>query len=373
MSWLLLADAPKPPQETGSEMAERRTPIEKLDQGKIFSINSQARKFELVAFDPIATTEFPRGRILARVVEKDGSYGEEVSLDYGEHQGASVVVWNSAESESVTKPYEVFERVRLKGTDLCGCTIELNKSKFPDCDIIVMWEQPLHGDMITEVHGHEIESLGEQLDPQTKFGGGDKSLAEIRQVVMDLRGNHEKKYEDKTKAIVKEQIGQALAARVASIKQFDETTRKQANAFYQAFAQAHAAELRRMADACVLHVTAGDGDYEIERIGTMVTSYADRIWQMASVTTRDPELAGVVAKRAIDTIADVAWRGYFITRFAYIRKEDGEYRVYSEKGKRLGSSPAKSQAVKRLRQIEYWRRHGADIDVEQMDTIEEAR
>src|SRR5262245_1928630 len=120
MSWLLIADAPKPPQDPGPQMTERRTPIEHLDQGKVFSINSQARKFELVAFDPTATAEFPKGRILARVVGQDGSYGDEVSLDYGEHQGMSVVVWNSDETEAITQAYDLFDRVRLKGTELCG-------------------------------------------------------------------------------------------------------------------------------------------------------------------------------------------------------------------------------------------------------------
>lgn len=39
----------------------------------------------------------------------------------------------------------------------------------------------------------------------------------------------------------------------------------------------------------------------------------------------------------------------------YIRRVGGKYTVFSEKGKHLGSYPSKAAAVKRLRQIEYWK------------------
>jgi len=39
-----------------------------------------------------------------------------------------------------------------------------------------------------------------------------------------------------------------------------------------------------------------------------------------------------------------------------IRKEGSYYTIRSEKGKPLGEFPSKKQAVKRLRQIEYFKR-----------------
>jgi hypothetical protein len=47
-----------------------------------------------------------------------------------------------------------------------------------------------------------------------------------------------------------------------------------------------------------------------------------------------------------------------LTKFARIRKlPGGKYRVLSEKGKNLGTSETKGEAVKRLRQVEYFKHH----------------
>src|SRR5574338_294094 len=47
-----------------------------------------------------------------------------------------------------------------------------------------------------------------------------------------------------------------------------------------------------------------------------------------------------------------------LVKIARIRKlPGGKYRVLSEKGKNLGTSDTKSQAVKRLRQVEYFKHH----------------
>lgn len=42
----------------------------------------------------------------------------------------------------------------------------------------------------------------------------------------------------------------------------------------------------------------------------------------------------------------------------YIVKKGSEYAIISKKGKQLGKYPSREQAVKRLRQIEYFKRHG---------------
>lgn len=367
MSWILVAGEQT---KQSSEPLEHRIPMEALAQGDIFSIAGQARRFELRGYDPTVVERHPEGRILAKVVATDGTIGEDVTLDYLTHKGFPVLVWNHEETpEAVAQPLALFERVRLKNAKVCGCILDINNSKFPDIDIIIAWEQPLHGEMITEVHGHEIESLGERLQPSEKFNGGQQTLDEIRQIVLDLRGKHEKGYEDKTKKIVQEQISQALQEHAAAVTRFDEATARQIKAVEQALAQRFATDLKVITDACVLHVTAGVHDYELEKIGELLSNYADGIWRMACRVTDDQVVASAAAVRAVEALADTAWKSYFLTRFAYVRKQDGKWCVISEKGKRLGCFPSKEKAVRRLRQIEYFKRHGEAVDLESLDDL----
>lgn len=59
-----------------------------------------------------------------------------------------------------------------------------------------------------------------------------------------------------------------------------------------------------------------------------------------------------------------------LEKLARIRKlPGGKYRVLSEKGKNLGTSDSKSEAVKRLRQVEYFKHHD-DNDAEEEKVID---
>lgn len=59
-----------------------------------------------------------------------------------------------------------------------------------------------------------------------------------------------------------------------------------------------------------------------------------------------------------------------LVKIARIRKlPGGKYRVLSEKGKNLGTSNTKSEAVKRLRQVEYFKHHD-DNDAEEEKIID---
>lgn len=53
---------------------------------------------------------------------------------------------------------------------------------------------------------------------------------------------------------------------------------------------------------------------------------------------------------------------------SYIRKiPSGEYRIYSEEGKTLGTEPTKQQAEDRLREIEYFKHKNSDVNVVEID------
>lgn len=43
--------------------------------------------------------------------------------------------------------------------------------------------------------------------------------------------------------------------------------------------------------------------------------------------------------------------------YFYIRKVNGKYTVFSESGKHMGSYSSKAEALRRLRSIEYWKKH----------------
>lgn len=376
MNWIVIAEQKRPVKETP---VEARVKIEDLIQGNIFSINSQATKFELQTIDVKPATGFPHGRVMARTVHMDGSYGGDAVLDYGEHRGYPVLLWNSifGASADLGKEYELYERVQLKGSDLKGTILDLNKSKFPDCDIIVMWDSPLHGDPITEVHGHEMESLGEKLNEQEKVKtpeGQETTLAALRAGVMDLRGKHEKKYEDKTKEIVQQQIAEATSQHQASLDQVTAEQKAEIGRVCAAIIEQHSGTCRAITDACVMNVSAGSNNYEIEKIGDMLTNYADSVYHLASRLTSDLSVASAATREVLNIVADAAWKSFFLTRLAYIRKQpNGQYCVFSEKGKRMGCYGSKEKAQHRLQQIEYFKRKGAEVDLDTMDSLDDVR
>lgn len=375
MSWIAVAEQERP---TTEAPVERRVQIEDLDEGKIFSINTQATKFSLRAIDINPSEGFPQGVVLARTVNSDGSFGGDVALDYGEHRRAPVLVWNSVfGADDLAKPYVLFERVQLKGSDLKGTILDLNKSKFPDVDIIVMWDAPLHGDPITEVHGHEMESLGEVLGEHATIqapDGQERSLAEIRAGVMDLRGKHEKKFEDQTRDTVRQQISEITAQREFAVKQASESQKAEVAAACSAIIEQHASTCRAITDACLLHVSAGDHNYELEYVGHVLTMYADSLYQVASRVTSDPAIAAAATQEVLNVVADATWRSFFLTRLAYIRRQpNGQCCVFSERGKNLGRYASKEKAQHRLRQVEYFKRKGAEIDLEAVESLDEVR
>ena len=56
-----------------------------------------------------------------------------------------------------------------------------------------------------------------------------------------------------------------------------------------------------------------------------------------------------------------------LLKIAFIRKmPNGKWKVVSRKGKNLGVFPTKEQAVKRLRQIEYFKHHKGSADIEEV-------
>jgi hypothetical protein len=360
MDWIRLTESEAKPGV--SDPANQKVPLETLVSGQIFSINTQSRKFELKSIELKASDRFPAGRILAAVVNEDGSIGSDMEMDYGLHQGMKVHVWGQAGIDAVTKPYSLFEAVKVKGSDARGVIVDVDKSKFPDCGLTVMWETPIDGSMVSEVHAHELESLGRLMAGHDKWGCGDQSLAEIRQIVMDLRGKHDKAYEDKTRDFIRQQVETALNERASDIQAMDLQQRQEVEQVCRDAIRQFAGEFKRITDACVMHVSGGEHDYEADKISDVLFNYADTIRNRVGLLTRDPGVATQASLEVMDVISDSALKSYFMTRHGVIRQENGKYSIYSQKGKRLGSFPSRKKALQRLRQIEYFKRHGESYE-----------
>lgn len=375
MEWITLgrqtAVAPEP--------SGRRIQLEELRQGEIFAINAHAQHFELSSIDPKASEAFPGGRIVAKIVYPNGTRGDEVVLNYMAHQGFPVLAIETAdEVKPLAQPYELYDRVKLirpEGNQtLCGVVMDLNKSKFPDCDIIVLWDGPNRGDMITEVHGHEIEPLGERMDEHQEVFGADgrrQSLAEIRQIVLDLRAQHEQKYEDRTKAIVQQELSKAMASQQTALKILDDVQKADVARVVQMMVTAHAALFKSIKDACVMHITGGPGDYELEKTGSILSNYLDTMYYRATQVTNDPAIAGQAAFEVASMIMDLVQRDFFLTRFAFVRKVGDHYEVVSKKGKTLGKFPSKEKARSRLKQIEFFKHRRGSFDPDTIESLDE--
>lgn len=67
--------------------------------------------------------------------------------------------------------------------------------------------------------------------------------------------------------------------------------------------------------------------------------------------------------KILRSVNDYEDKCHEITKYAKIRKlPNGKYRVLSEKGKNLGTLDTKEKAVKRLRQVEYFKDHNKSDD-----------
>jgi hypothetical protein len=337
-----------------------------LKRGQVFSINTQARKFELRSIELMAVEGFPQGRILTRTVNEDGTYGVDAILDYGLHRAASMIVWaNLVAEDEVTRPLQMFEKVRPPEGDIQGVIIELNKTKFPDCDIIVVWEKPYKGELISEAHPSELKGTGECLDGGAQWG--DKTLNEIRAMVMELHKKDEQGHADKTRDIIQQELGQQQA----SIQALDASQKAEVGRTVQAMAEQQASTLKAIKDSCVMHVSGGPHNYEADRMGEVLTNYLDDLYRMASQLTPDPLIASQAAMEIGGVIADAALKDYFLTRFAFVRQGRGRWDVLSEQGKSLGYFASKEKAVRRLRQAESSMRRNGGVRPEEINSLEE--
>jgi len=328
--------------------------MEDLNRGEIWSINPKAKKFVLSNIDPLG---------LINSSEYGGNNG--VGMQYVDYKDADVYVWGEVAEAPTQDKIEIWQRVAQSGADgMKGIVVDVNDTKFPDVDICILWDSPMHSRWITEEHPDELMVLNEALtDEQTE------RAKEARSLVKDLQGQHDKKYEDKTREIVKQELGQGMTPQpqMPPQQQNQGIPQAQARAIHAAVQKtvkdtmnAYAQDFRYMVEAGMLALTANEDGGEIDQIPEIIDSHIENIHvKVASVT--DNNDVKIPATMAItQALSNTMLKQYFLTRYAFIRRQGNRWKVINAKNEQLGIHPNRKLAAKQLRNVEY--RHRKNLD-----------
>lgn len=320
--------------------------LEQMRVGEVFSLNPKARRLVLASIDDakdrLVVTEHIPGRT-----------GRQHILSWATHRGHPVTVW-AEEEVGLDESYQEFDRVRLKGTKIEGTVVSLNETKFPDCDIIVKWDEVIHGDWVSEVHPHEIQHMG------TVATGDQRRLAqEVRSMVRERQDAHSKGHEDKTRQVIKEELEQRASRREAWTRGEDRRARVKTHRIAQAALDLDPTHFRRIVEAGVLAATAGDRNYEIGVFAEVLDDYRDDVAQRVARVTQDMNIQVSATLTGLQILSHTMLDQFFLTREGYVREtEDGRWGVYTRSGHRVGMHGAKAGAVRQMRAIEIAKRGG---------------
>lgn len=319
--------------------------LEDLVQGEGWSIHPKAKKLVLVNIDPAAD-----------VIEATDSSGATTILSYADHKGTTVLCHHdpAAHAEHDWTP-QLWQRVCLNGGEekRQGTIVDINDTKPPDLDIIILWDTPVNKRWMTEQHPTELSLLGERCEAEII-----ERAKEARALVKDLQQEHEKSYEDTTRNVVQEEMAKMLAKR----EDYRQATARRQSQRVQNVAKhvmnAYAADFKAMIEAGMLSLTAGEEEGEIDQIPEMVDSHLDSIKVKVDAATTDEDLKIPAVMAITQMVADTMLNQYFLTRKAFIRVKGNRYNLLSDKNERLGTHSNKRSAIRQLRLIEYKHRHG---------------
>lgn len=324
--------------------------IAALIPGDLFSINEKARKFAFIRMDD--------QRVVAKEVMPDGRRTGVAILPMAGLADINLMVWAQEPVKDLSKEYALYDRVVLTGAALNGTVIDINSSKFPDVDVVVLWDSPLHGNTMTEVHPHEITPLGSRAD-----NGVYQTACEAREFLKNIQ--------DQRRAFQKQDVASQLAAvtaqkqmatereneRTEMAKQISETARVESNKIAAKVIEIHSEDLRRIMDAGANMILAGTYNYEVDQIPEYINSYGEYVYARVERETSNNDVKMPATAEVVKTLAKSILDSYFLVRQAYIRRHKGKWVIIAKSGKVLGSYDSKQDAVKRLRQIEYFKHH----------------
>lgn len=338
MSWV------KPKPAATSIIGQKQLPLSQVCAGQLFSINEKSTRFSLVRMGNEEMTVQP--------VTDGGKLTPPIQLP-APTEDFCVLVYEPAEPEPVlARDFDTYDRVKLCTLGTQGTVIDVNKSKFPDVDLSILWDGIIYGNRITEVHPHEIAPLG------IKASGEQYEIAKkAREFLRVMQDNHQIEHMEKVKKEIAQSLSTQQARRAQIIKEQEEQEVQQVKGVVKDAISTYASDFRTITDAGVIAITAGTSNYEIDELPTIINHYADTIYSKVSQITDSIDLRAAATDSIMKKIASTALDTYFLTRQAYIRRHDGKWGVFTSKGKLIATHKTKKGAVQQLRAIEYNKRH----------------
>jgi len=353
-SWVKLAAKQPIPENTVG--------ILDLAKGQVFSLYASdkvAQRFELVNIDPAANI------VTARAINPDKSFGNTMQINLQAHKDARFVVHKDPLFASQTNicEHQVFDRIRVKGSNMEGVIINRNEARFPSRGFVVLWSQPVKGQFVTEVFPHEVEATGQKVDPNSKIEttAGDKTFGQFVQELNSLRSELQKTAKSQTRELADRDFQRAAAERKEQIAHIAASQEQAIMMFATKVFSSYAEEMKRMSTACVNLVSSGDKNYEVDGIPSLLWNYADTIRARVASVCPDINMQVPVSQEVMKVIADTALKSFFLTRKGYIRKiASGGFSVHAEDNRVLGKASDKRKAVALIRGIEIRARQGIE-------------
>lgn len=321
------------------KLATNRVFALELQPGNIWSLNEKSRRFAFIK--RIAENA------LVQQIAPNNKPGEEMVIDLP--LGVEIVLWPSdKQPENMSaKEFCLFDRVCSCDNTIQGTVIDINRSRFPNIDLSVLWDIPVRGDVIGELHPHEVCYAGQRaLNEQYELA------KEARQFLVNIREqqhdslNEEIKTDIVSASAIEQQFKDKLKVQMSDRDQV------QIAEITKLVIDANAKDLKMIMDQGTIMITAGTYNYEIDAIVDLTQNYTDYIYgkvdKIATIEEHKIPIVNQIIKHLASTILD----SYFLIRQAYVRKNKGKWGVFSKAGKLLGTHDSKKQAIAQLRAIE---------------------
>jgi len=331
-----------------------KTSLDQLKHGEVFAINAKSKKF---AFKRYATEGEKIIAIVANQLESAEKIGAEIALSLSELGNRPVLSWGVlpmvAHQDEEQHEYEPFDRVVLlqEGDGkIIGTVIEMNDDKFPDRDIIILWDQMFHGKWVDECPIHSIQWNGE------KANGDQMQIAKaIRPIVRELRDEHRKRQQPPIQTVQSSNEKEREDYR----RQLTAGVQKEAESVAKRVLADHAHDVKMIVDACLLSVMAGEYNYQRDKMSEILASYLETM----DMWIRPYSESAIVQSAAIQLIArrmqQLSDDGYFFIRKSYIKElPRGGFAVYSSDSELIGKYPTRIKAISQIKARERRQRYG---------------
>jgi hypothetical protein len=304
--------------------------------------------YQIVGYDPMKN-RIQFGDAASEMVVAKHEYA--ISLDDAKSRKVQKVPLVHAAQKDISKPFFEFDRIVLSESDpdldFEGTILEINDKKFPDIDIIVLWDTPLHGAEMSEVHPQEVLHTGKEItkDQMEKASEAKLMLGKEHEVyeegldhkIMDKVEEHDGKTEEKFKQNVQE------------FEEIEAVRKEASKIVLSSFIDGLEGSLDNLASNVQDHLIFYEMDFTRPNIESMVETVM--IDTMPGFITASVK-CGIAEHEFISEVVNMVEAT--LMKNAVIKKtpDKEEWCVFSEKGKKFGCYPSRAGAEKRIQQME---------------------